>query len=218
MERGSIFGKGAIIKPRLFALLQFTFALLAIGAMAAGCGDDEAATPGGGETAEPTITETATSISGATAEGFRQFTSSGKGYSISYPETWSIEEGAFSSGDISGDGFLAPEPENDFFANVNVLCEPIPEGTTTDEYYEAALESLRSQGVDAQEVDEITVGGSTGRLLYYTSSFQEQTLDFAQVATAQGACGWVITLTTAEGSRSEYLDEFIEMVASFQPD
>ncbi len=198
-------------------LLPIGALLVALGAIAGACGDDEAATSGGRETAAPTITDAATPISGASAEGFKQFVSSGRGYSISYPETWSIEEDAFSIGGISGDAFLAPEPEDDFIANVNVLCETIPEGMTTDEYYKAALESLTSQGLDVQEVDEVTVGGSTGRLIYYTSSFLEQTLDFAQIATAQGACGWVITLTTLEGSRGEYLDEFTEMGASFKP-
>jgi hypothetical protein len=140
-------------------------------------------------------------------EQFNQFSSDSKGYSISYPEGWSVQEDAASLGDVSGDAFSAPA-EDAGTPNVNVLCSPIPKGTTTADLY-AVL------GTDVEVVGQVSLEGVS--LDIVDTNSRDEVLDYAQVAVAEGECSWVITLTTSEGSRSEYLDVFIQMAESFQP-
>ena len=142
------------------------------------------------------------------AKGFLPFTSSSKGYSIAYPESWWVQEDAGSFGGVSVDAFSAP-PEDTGTPNASVLCSPIAEGTTTEELY-AGL------GPEVEVVGQVSMEGSGVSLDIVDRNAQDGVLDYAQVAVAEGECSWVITLVTSQGSRGEYLDIFIQMVQSFQ--
>jgi hypothetical protein len=148
--------------------------------------------------------------------GLARFTSDGKGYRIDHPENWSVKEDALSLGGITADAFVAPLTDDGFGSNVNVLCEPVPLGTDTDEYLERNIDTLRtSLQVEPVVGDSDQVLGQTVRLLTYDLSLGGRDLEITQVLVVSGECGWVLTLTNALGLREKYLPIFRAMYHSF---
>ena len=170
----------------------------------------------GEETETPATTQVPTQTEAAGLD-LATFSSDRKGYRIDHPENWTVQEDAFSFGELAADAFVAPLPDDDFTANVNVLCEPVPPGTVTDDYLDANIDTLNtSLQVDPVIGETDQALGQTIRLVTYDSVLGSRNVEITQVAVVSGECGWVLTLTNVPGLREKYLPVFRAMYHSFR--
>ena len=142
------------------------------------------------------------------------FESKSKGYSVTYPTGWTVQENGASLLGFEADVFLAPA-DSGFSPNVNILCDKHGGGLASDDYLQASLNAFKSLNINVKTGDAVQVGGAKSKLVTYTASSMNQPLDFAQLYLTDARCGWVLTLTTKSGDRDEYMDVFLNMAKTF---
>lgn len=137
------------------------------------------------------------------------------GYTIERPTKWEATGDIAAAPGIKADFFTAPEAIDGFTPNVNILCDPAGAGSKTDAYLKANLDVFKTQKITGEQKGNIKTGAGDAALIYYTTAFGGRTLDFAQVYLADSKCGWVMTLTTPENKREQFLGTLRAMAASF---
>ena len=158
----------------------------------------------------------------ACGEGYHHFTSATRGYSIDYPEGWSVNQdqpvrGASDS--ITTDDFMSEDKK----VTVGVECVPLIRSLTVDEFLENQVNVLKLGGVRDGGVRDVRV--ENGRLM--VAGTQAPVVDFS--FTAGGStiyftdvlilkdCGWVISIAASTDTKM-YRGLFLRMAKSFQPD
>lgn len=154
------------------------------------------------------------------APGWQTFTHPKLGFSLSYPDSWSVTRGP------TGVVFMAlgPNPAGvqNLRINVNVGYEEIPAGMTLEEY-EAQNESglgLLFSGYQRLRTDKTVAGDSPAVLRYYTWKRNDGVeLYQMQLVTVAGTRGYVVTGTTSTAS-TRLADEaklLASIVSTFRP-
>lgn len=174
-------------------------------------------TPSPNLTVVPGPTPPDSATPGPTSAALERFTAETQPYSIAYPTDWTVRPGGVESGDVRGDLFEAPVNE----VSANVLSEePAAGGPTTTEAYLAATIRAIEVGGSGPVVRLGTTpiaGGEAALIGWGDRSRPARTTEVTQAVWVSGGRGWVATLATPLGGRSEFLPTFQRMLVSFQP-
>lgn len=171
----------------LFSFMLTTFALLA-----AACGGDGDDKPPKGYVLETILDSTR------------------PGYEIARREDWSAQKGAKSGADVF-DLFSAPEKVGNFTPNVNVYCDRSGAKSGTDNYTQTAVSELAKEKITAKVEKKVPIAGAQASMVTFSEDF-----DFAQIYATDINCAWVLTLTTPEGKRDDYMETFLQMAKTFK--
>lgn len=140
---------------------------------------------------------------------FTTFNSATKGYSISYPSDWQVQEDAYASVNFSADQF---NPPSQSVPNVSILCKRLAQPETTDAFLEQNVTLLRTQSnAEVSQPEQMAVAGQAAGLILYGTS---QTTEAAAAFLVRNDCGWIVTLTASRGQRDAYMPAFRQMLAS----
>lgn len=194
--------------PRLFKPAALgAFLLLALSTAACGGGEDTAVpttTPPPAITAGPLPTVDA-------ATPLAEYRSADPGYSIGYPDGWSVQTagGPFSAFTWSTNG----RP----IAQLTVSCDQ--EATTVEGLINKDRQIVAQAGGSLPpEPTPIEVAGLEGKQVTYEVNFGGLTAEQIAAYVASGGCGWRIGLATyGTGSLDPFLPLFDRILASFQP-
>ena len=152
------------------------------------------------------------------ADGFEQFTSSTKGYSIDYPAGWSVKRDQPIRGASDGattDDFVSPDKK----VEVSVQCVALTRPLTVDEFLRNQLYLLRLPIAGFSDVTvedrRLMVAGKEAPLLDYSFTIEGSTT-YVNTALLVQDCGWMITIAAPVDTET-YRDLFERMVTSFHP-
>ena len=137
-------------------------------------------------------------------EGWK--TTSGKEFSISYPEDWTADQ----SGQMGTKLFLfAPQEDaNDKFnENINLMTEDLPSNSIDlDTYVEASEKQIKKYIDDAEIISSkrVTLNGKDFQNVSYTGSQSNLSLKFNQFYTIQDGKAYILTFTCKEDTYDKY--------------
>jgi hypothetical protein len=213
--------------------------MLALLALLAGCGGGD---DGGGDTGSAAAPEPQ-----GTSGGFTAYEVPSEGFAISVPEAWKAvsvddvkESGAFErfaqenpefqpyveafSGPNSVLKFIAIDPERtkDFSTNANVTVEPLPAGTSREQYLDAVVAKLGEIGVAEGDVEQETVklpAGEADRISYESNvalGDVERALATLQYLIVANDKAYVLTYTALPELAEQSADDFAASAESFR--
>ncbi len=168
------------------------------------------------DTGQPVATST-------TSQAGRQvYRDEGYGFSIEFPDDWSVSkpaEGIVVTGTSPKDG-----PTDRFLQNVTVTTERVRGRVTAQQYEAAAQATLQAGGIGYRRVDEgsAEVGGKPARYLVYTCRLRasDAMVGVRNLAYffVDGRTVFIVTCTDAPGDYAKHEAAFKEIVASFKFD
>jgi hypothetical protein len=195
--------------PLPFVLAQAVIGAILVvyvGVAATGCDSGVDSAPGG-----PTPTATLDPTP-------RTFVSEEKGYSLTHPGNWRVEENSGEAGGVQADSFISDTADEGFAANVNIIREELPSRISSAEYIAATVAVLEEElGVTPKFGDGATVAGQPVFSFSYTAEVDARRYDVRQIALVVDGVGWVLTLSTATGYLDAHQDAFRMMYESFAP-
>jgi hypothetical protein len=135
-----------------------------------------------------------------------------RGYSVQIPQGWTAEPNFVASPSVQIDVFFGPL-EGSVQPNISVACQPLPQGTTAEKYFQDKMDLIRALAGTEVEAQPVQVSGVDARRATYTSPGQAQAgLDKVEVYFINAHCGWSIALVVPQGQAATYdpvLDAFI---------
>ena len=188
-------------------------ALAAIVALAVACGggSEESTTP---VVQEPT--PTIVPFPGIdTNVPLVEYHSTGRGYSIGYPQGWEPDASPDATG--AGTDFFLWEIGGTRFAVLQVTCNQQALSIDALMMTDAAFASRYGGILDPNTAVPVEVGGVEGRRLTYNLSIGGLTVEHVVAYIAHGECGWRIGLSTFDPeTREQLLPLFERILASFK--
>ena len=151
------------------------------------------------------------------ADGFQQFTSATKGYSIDYPTGWVVERDkpVLGTGDpLTTDDFVSPDKK----ATVDVECVPIRHPLTIDDFLENRINVLKLVKFSDPRVEDgrLMVAGTQAPVITYSFTTEGKTTYFSTALIVK-ECGWSITISASTDTKT-YRELFERIARSFQPE
>jgi hypothetical protein len=148
----------------------------------------------------------------------RRFVSEEKGYSLTHPGNWRVEENSGEAGGVQADSFISDAADETFAANVNIIREELPSRISSAEYITATVAVLKEElGVTPEFDDGATVAGQPVFSFSYTAEVDSRRYDVRQIALVVDGVGWVLTLSTATGYLDAHDETFRMIYESFAP-
>lgn len=114
---------------------------------------------------------------------------------------------------------LAPEPDDGFTTNLNVVViEDVPEGTTREDYFAASANQLESLGVSGVEEERTDLPAGEAMVLHYEHSLggAAQPLAALQYVLLENEIGYTLTYTALASAAERYTAEFERSAQSFR--
>ncbi len=150
------------------------------------------------------------------ADSLCLYTNKENGFSLQYPESWQVREGAF--GTIVS--ILSPldGTKDQFSENVNVVSEAVSANTNLNDYYKASEANLKKYFTDFKVLknDGATLGGYPARTVTYQAAQASLKLRTTQVFTIRDNRVFIITLTNVQDSPNNYFATMSAVVRSFR--
>ena len=138
-----------------------------------------------------------------------------RGYSVRFPEGWTPEPNLLAQPEIATDVFFGPQ-EGEVRPNISVTCQPLPEGTTTEKYFEDKMALVDGQAGSKVEAQPAEVSGVEARRAVYSLSAQgSPTIEKVEVFFLNDRCGWSIALVTPLDRRAAFEAVLDQFLASF---
>lgn len=159
-----------------------------------------------------------TSVSITVTKGFSIYTNKMHGFTMQYPENWSLQEGQY--GTLVS--FSSPQEKNDtFLENINVVTEELPanyKNLSLEDYVSTSLESLKKSLNDFKlvETKSIQLSGQTGKQVTYTVTQGELKPYTRQFVTLKNGVAYIVTYITTQSDPTKYLDVATQVVNSFK--
>lgn len=155
----------------------------------------------------------------AAAPAWVKYTHPQLGFSLSYPESWTVQA-------VSGADFVAVGPAAAGVAglrlNVNVTHEAVPEGTSADVYHTKSEEALKTifGGYRLLQAAQVKAGTFPAVLRAYTwKTNTGMDIYQLQLITVDGSRGFIVTGTT--GAASTKLEDettlLTDILVTFRP-
>ena len=144
-------------------------------------------------------------------QGMLTYTNGEYGFSIEYPEDWTVEEGSFGTVVM----FMGPI-KDDFIITVNVVIEELQIKMTVEEYYKAGLEWYQDEYEIVETLSD-TINGEAvaGDITTYTMDGTD--FKNMQVCFVRDKTGYVITFdSVASAYDKAEADYFDPMLMSFK--
>jgi hypothetical protein len=201
--------------------LAFILGVTALGAVACNGGGTEAPTP---EATLPSRTPSGTAIAAPfptpiITDNLLEYPA--KGYSVRFPEGWSVDANVVAFGGLTADAFFAPEEIAGVQPNMSVTQEELTGSVSQDTYLNTRLELVERLGArDIQEPVTRTVSGVEASLVTYSLTADSTALVRTDVVFVTEGTGWLISLTVPEGEEANYrpvLDEFLDSFELLSP-
>jgi hypothetical protein len=216
--RWKVFGNVVDGRPlrqvaKRFQIVACCLALVAVLGLAAACGSN------GAEPATPVVEEPTPTIAPFpnvdTNVPLVEFHSSGRGYSIGYPEGWEVEASPESTG--AGTDFFTWQVGAQRIAVLQVTCNPDLLSPEDMMHADASVASRYGGILDVNAAVPVEVGGVEGEQNTYNLSIGGLEVEHVVVYLVHGECGWRIGLSTmGPDTRDEFLPLFERILASFQ--
>jgi hypothetical protein len=210
---GAWWGMGSCVGGVVLARVLAAATIVAC-VVAAACGGGE----GDGDS-DPTPTATEATGPGSTIENGR-FISFARGYSVTIPPAWSVDDDFVVAPDLRADGFFSPEGPQEppqIQPTILVQCETSDEAVETAPYAQERIATVGRLGaLNISEPITIEVGGVPA-VAYEYDLRRTGGLDFHRVDVMWGRenCGWLISLSTSMEDAPAHTDLFTNFVNSF---
>jgi hypothetical protein len=147
-----------------------------------------------------------------------------KGYSVEFPEGWTVDSNVLTYGGVTADAFFAPEEVAGVQASISVSREDLSDVLSPETYLEEKVKTVQAIGAEGLDVrGGSTVAGREASILNYGLTRDSVRLEKRDVIFVGGGHGWVITLTIPAGQGETFyplFDAFLgsfELLASAQP-
>jgi hypothetical protein len=114
---------------------------------------------------------------------------------------------------------LAPEPDDGFTTNLNVVViESVPEGTTREDYFTASARQVEDLGVAGAEEERTDLPAGEALVLRYehTLGGAAQPLAALQYVLFENEIGYTLTYTAVASAAERYTEEFERSAQSFR--
>jgi hypothetical protein len=114
---------------------------------------------------------------------------------------------------------LDPDIEADFATNVNVIVEPVPEGFTKEQYFDATIVNVERFLPLATDVDREPASLPAGaglRVRYEQEADGGQRVSTLQYVLFVDGTGYILTYTTLPDRNAEYERDFTRSAESFR--
>lgn len=166
------------------------------------------------ETSSMNETDKANASNGEEGQAETQWSAfSGKGYTISYPETWETQE--LSEGDFN----ISPkELEDDgYIENIMVVTQDLSEtGEDLEALKEKILEDFNSmEGFEQISCKETTLGGQKAYELTMKCTTDEIAFQSQQIFTVKGNIGYIFGFSGDEKGFAQYTEEADKIAGTF---
>jgi hypothetical protein len=138
------------------------------------------------------------------------FTSPALGYSVKFPDGWSLDEAIIITPSLSTDVFLSPNEDGGVKTNVSVTCQNSAEDEASFLASKRAFaEQFQQNGVSERET---SMGGLPAIELVYEQLAGTTLVHKIETHAFGHGCGWTVTLT--EGAGADYADLYSTMLRS----
>jgi hypothetical protein len=114
---------------------------------------------------------------------------------------------------------LAPEPDDGFTTNLNVVViENVPEGTTREGYFTASADQVEELGATGTEEERTDLPAGEALVLRYEHSLggAAQPLAALQYVLFENDVGYTLTYTALASAAERYTEEFERSAESFR--
>ena len=151
-------------------------------------------------------TEALPATSDAALEGSREYHSEAKGYSVSFPEGWSLSPSSVDLERTSTDVFFAMPADGQagVAPTLSITRESLPSSVGVDEYLRDWLDYLGAGSKAISEPEPLDIEGMQGYLVDYEGFSRQRAVQLTAAVLVKGDAGWEIVLAVPEGKRSEY--------------
>lgn len=195
-----------------FLMAAWCLALASVVAFAAACGGND------GEPATPVVEEPTPTIapfpSVDTNVPLVEFHSSGRGYTIGYPQGWKVDASPEATG--AGTDFFLWEIGTQRIAVLQVTCNRQLLSPEDLMHADASVASRYGGSLDVNAAVPVEVAGVEGRQNTYSLSVGGLTVEHVVAYLVHGECGWRIGLSTmGPGTRDPFIPLFERILASF---
>ena len=189
-----------------------SFAILACAMLLGGAGCGPRPT-----TTTPPPNRTTPTSKNPVMPGFKLFESMDEGFTIQYPETWSVREKEKST-IVS---FISPlQDKKDAFAeNINVVSEILGGNSLSlEEYYKYSEANLRKFFADFKLLknESTVISGLPGRIVVYTTNQNQLKLRTTQIFTIKNGKAYIITITNSQADPNQHFEDMMKIAQSFR--
>ena len=132
------------------------------------------------------------------------------GFTLVPPPGWTLSDTATAQVSMS-----APESQNGFAANINVMVQSAP-GVTLDQYAEKSLEQAHRYKGKLQSQKDVEAHGRKGRQLHLTATVKDRQLEILSTFYIINNRVYLITATASPDSFKDYLPVFEANAKSFK--
>jgi len=191
-------------RPTSLRSLVVTVSAVSDLAVLGACGGDDDKDASGDKTSSSSSTPSIAPATGDKAEG--------EGFSFTVPEGWRdiTDEIPGFSPEVA---YAAPEPQDGFTTNINVLKEPGFSGRSTEEVVEATAEQLGTMGFqEVQQLDPFTLDDKKIGVISATASQNSVTYRTRQYFVGGDDKGWVVTFSFPASSTPDEQKKLAESV------
>lgn len=189
-------------------------AMAGLGAVACGGGGGQAPTP------EVTVVSgtvvPSTPFPEPTITGNR-VESPSKGYSVEFPQGWTVDSNVLAYGGVTADAFFAPEEVAGVQPSISVSREDLSEALSPETYLEEKVKTAQAVGAEGLDVKGgSTVAGREASILNYGLTRDSVQMEKRDVVFVDDGHGWVITLTIPHGQGATFYPLFDAFLGSFE--
>lgn len=167
-------------------------------------------------TATPTATVTRRASPTSVRAGYRSYQSKGLRYTISFPASWTVKEGAISDDETRSDTFTGTVAGSGV-ASVVVTATTLPRELSSEQYYLQIVGELR-QEQGFLELPSRQIAATTAYLVTHSSTSGGKTYSATHAILAVGKVGWLITLIAEPTSVADARAIFDVVLGSFAPE
>jgi len=208
------------MRRSLIVLVLLSLISLAVGAVGCGGGEKTTTTPTPAATPTPKPTSVA-------AGGFKTYTDTANGFSISYPEDWDqipSELLKATLGDMGVVGFWPPvfQPDN-YSPSFHILLEELPFTMGVDTYWDSAKRYLPNLfgNYTALSTESTTIKGVPAIVHVFTftdsgNDGESWQCKFIKVALVKDSGAWIITCESTVPYFDDYKPTFDAAIKSFR--
>ena len=143
-------------------------------------------------------------------------TFSGKAYTLTFPDTWEINDKGMMGADLIGFSPLE-SPEDTIRENVNVVLENLPKAMTDKEYLALTLTSMnKAFGLPSDKTfAPVPVGNQKGHHLHYSLQMGQNIMDNDLYIVLKNNSAYIITCSNPEGKREAFKTTMDNVVKTF---
>jgi len=211
-------------RVRRLALIVTIAATAALGAAACGGRGGQAPTPKATPASGTVVPGTAVVSTVVPNTPFPQPTITGnhveypsKGYSVEFPEGWTVDSNVLAYAGVTADAFFAPEEVAGLQPSISVSREDLSEALSPETYLQEKVKTAQAVGAEGLDVQGgSTVAGREASILNYGLTRDSVRLEKREVIFVGSGHGWVITLTIPPGQGETFYPLLEAFLGSFE--